>query len=141
MAKIIYHKGTDTYFGLDDDVVVIDLDLIPEPIDAEVMDSEGHEIAVYWGKPLRLNDMDNGNTMSFSPTALREEAEYHLTSGAYTEDDEDWKVLQWACSASDDELNEVAGYILNGDDIWTMWKSEFWEGIREGFDVAKREGK
>jgi|DEB0MinimDraft_10_1074344.scaffolds.fasta_scaffold280553_2 hypothetical protein len=26
MAKILYHIGTETYFGLDDDVVVIDLD-------------------------------------------------------------------------------------------------------------------
>lgn len=50
MAKIIYHRGTGTYFGLDDDVVVIDTDKVTENIDAELMDMEGDEIAVYWGK-------------------------------------------------------------------------------------------
>jgi hypothetical protein len=39
MAKIIYHLGTNTYFGLDDDVYVMDL--------------EGDEIAVYWGRRIK----------------------------------------------------------------------------------------
>lgn len=50
MAKIIYHLGTSTYFDLDDDVYVIDLDEMTEPFDAELMDEEGDEIAIYWGK-------------------------------------------------------------------------------------------
>ena len=50
MAKIIYHIGTGTYFGLDDDVVVIDTDEVTEDIDADLMEMEGDEIAVYWGK-------------------------------------------------------------------------------------------
>jgi hypothetical protein len=50
MAKIIYHLGTGTYFGLDDDVVVIDTEEVTEDIDAELMEMEGDEIAVYWGK-------------------------------------------------------------------------------------------
>ena len=50
MAKIIYHIGTGTYFGLDDDVVVIDTDEVTEDIDAELMEMEGDEIAVYWGR-------------------------------------------------------------------------------------------
>jgi len=50
MTKIIYHMGTGTYFGLDDDVFVIDTDEVTEDIDAELMEMEGDEIAVYWGK-------------------------------------------------------------------------------------------
>lgn len=50
MAKIIYHMGTGTYFGLDDDVFVIDLDEVTEITDAELWDTEGDEIAGYWGK-------------------------------------------------------------------------------------------
>lgn len=50
MAKIIYHLGTDTYFGLDDDVFVIDTEEVTEDIDWDVMEMEGDEIAVYWGK-------------------------------------------------------------------------------------------
>jgi hypothetical protein len=50
MAKIIYHIGTGTYFGFDDDVVVIDTDEVTENIDADLMEMEGDEIAVYWGR-------------------------------------------------------------------------------------------
>ena len=50
MAKIIYHVGTGTYFGLDDDVFVIDTDEVTEEITADLMEVEGDEIAVYWGK-------------------------------------------------------------------------------------------
>jgi predicted ThiF/HesA family dinucleotide-utilizing enzyme len=52
MNKLIYHMGTGTYFGMDDDVYVIDLDEVTEPIDAETMDNEGDEIAIYWGRRL-----------------------------------------------------------------------------------------
>jgi predicted ThiF/HesA family dinucleotide-utilizing enzyme len=60
MAKIIYHVGTGTYFGLDDDVVVIDTDEVAEPIDADLMEMEGDEIAVYWGKRI-TNIITEGN--------------------------------------------------------------------------------
>lgn len=50
MAKILYHLGTDTYFDLADDVYVIDLDEVTEPIDAEILDEEGSSIATYWGR-------------------------------------------------------------------------------------------
>jgi hypothetical protein len=50
MAKIIYHLGTGTYFGLDDDVVVIDTDELADDTDHELMDSHGAEIAVGFGK-------------------------------------------------------------------------------------------
>lgn len=52
MSKIIYHMGTKTYFDLDDDVVVIDIDEVPENIDDELMEMEGDKIAVYWGKSI-----------------------------------------------------------------------------------------
>jgi hypothetical protein len=54
-TKIIYHLGTDTYFSLDDDVVIIDTAEVNEYVDAELMDDEGHELAVYWGK--RITDI------------------------------------------------------------------------------------
>lgn len=50
MTKIIYHLGTGTYFGLDGDAYVIDTEVMSEPFTAELMDEEGDEIAVYWGK-------------------------------------------------------------------------------------------
>ena len=55
MAKIIYHMGTGTYFGLDDDVYVIDTDDMTEPLTDEMMDQEGDEIAIFWGK--RIQDI------------------------------------------------------------------------------------
>jgi hypothetical protein len=53
MAKIIYHLGTNTYFGLDDDVLVIDTEEVSEDIDWDVMDLEGDSIAVYWGRRIK----------------------------------------------------------------------------------------
>jgi hypothetical protein len=53
MSKIIYHLGTGTYFGLDDDVVVIDTEEVTEDIDADLMEMEGDEIAVYWGRRIK----------------------------------------------------------------------------------------
>jgi hypothetical protein len=53
MAKIIYHLGTNTYFGLDDDVLVIDTEEVSEDIDWDVMDLEGDEIAIYWGRRIK----------------------------------------------------------------------------------------
>jgi hypothetical protein len=54
MSQIIYHLGTGTYFGLDDDVVVIDTDEVSEyfvrPIEAELKGIYADEIADYWGK-------------------------------------------------------------------------------------------
>jgi hypothetical protein len=40
MSKLLYHTGTDTYFGLDDDVVVIDLDHCSEDDIADLYEQE-----------------------------------------------------------------------------------------------------
>ena len=50
MAKIIYHLGTGTYFGLDNDVVVIDTEEVSEDIDGYVMERFGNTIAKRFGK-------------------------------------------------------------------------------------------
>ena len=52
MSKIIYHLGTGTYFSVDDDVVVIDTDDVSVPIDADLMETEGYDIAWVIGKPI-----------------------------------------------------------------------------------------
>jgi hypothetical protein len=60
MAKIVYHLGTGTYFGLDDDVVIIDTDDVNEDIDSDLMDSYGDEIAVGFGKRI-IDIITEGN--------------------------------------------------------------------------------
>lgn len=52
MAKLLYHRGTGTYFDLHDDVFLIDTSKVAEPVTDELMDEEGDEIAVYYGKPV-----------------------------------------------------------------------------------------
>ena len=61
MPKLLYHRGTGTYFAMDDDVYVIDTDLAANPIDSslrpeiiddDLMDAEGEEVAIYWGERL-----------------------------------------------------------------------------------------
>lgn len=53
MAKIVYHMGTGTYFGLDDDVYIIDTDVVPEVLTADLMDEQGDEIALQWGQKVQ----------------------------------------------------------------------------------------
>jgi hypothetical protein len=50
MGKLIYHMGTGTYFDMDDDVYVIDMDEVAEPVDDMTMELEGDSIAAYWGR-------------------------------------------------------------------------------------------
>jgi hypothetical protein len=45
--------------------------------------------------------------------------------------------IDWALSASDDELNAVASYILNADEVWQNFTLNLVEGLREGYRRAK----
>lgn len=132
--KLIYHKGTGTYFGLDDSTVIIDLSAHRD-IDiynlADEMDTRGDQIAEQYGQQIRLadNDLTWGNSVSFSPTALRTEARELANSGAFNMlDGEDpaYTVCKWITDqATDADLAMVAEYALQTDHLWdtfqTLW--------------------
>lgn len=59
--KILYHYGTGTWFDLDDNVYLIDLDEIALDDDDELsdlLDEAGQEIALGFGKPLSIKEDD-----------------------------------------------------------------------------------
>lgn len=134
---MIFHAGTGTYFGLgDDDVYVIDPDKMTDEMNdelddtgempAEAIDSEA---CVSWEEFMKnMNDLTWSNCIAYSPTSIREELEETLSD---TYSGEEW--LAWAENASDDELNEVARYILSADDVWQNFTINLVEGLREGY--------
>lgn len=136
MTTYLVHAGTGTIINASDDVYVITLTEDENP-EWFYEDDEIADLAVTQGKRLSLNDMTHGNTVSYSPSSIREEIRESL-SEYYT--DEEW--LLWAEQASDDDLNEVAGYILSADDVWQNFSINLVEGLREGYRWSKeREGK
>lgn len=137
---IIYHAGTGTYFGLNDpDVYVIDLDKMTDDMTQELDDtgevpSEALDTsaATRWAEFIgQQNDLTWGNCIAYSPSAIREEIRESL-SWKY-EADRDKTVLEWALTASDDALNEVASYIIQSDHIWETYGIDLMDGLREGF--------
>ena len=79
-----------------------------------------------------LTDLTWGNTVAYSPSAIRTEVRESL-SEYYP--DEEW--IAWAENATDDELNEVASYILQQDDVWQNFTINLVEGLREGYRWSK----
>lgn len=129
--KYIYHSQTGTYFPIGEAVIV---DTDDRELDIYDLDNEfryrGPEIAEKIGRPIRLadNDLTFGNTMSFSPSALREEARALLDSGAITflaDEDPVAGLCKWMLAASDDQLNQVAEIALQADGLWDLFQ-ETW---------------
>lgn len=136
MATIIYHAGTGTYFDAGDDVFIIDTkDLGESEIEAlKDGDDSVLDFVVEDGRCSRYqhNDLTFGNTIAYSPSAIREEIRESLWE-SYSTNEDDRTVLEWAEKASDKELDEIASYILQGDHIWTTYVEDLIDGLREGF--------
>jgi hypothetical protein len=137
MTKLIYHPGTGTYFGMDDSIVVIDLDKHRTEIDIYDLDNEmnyrGAEIAEKCGEPLNVTDSDLNwsNVMSFSPSSIIEEAKDRLDSQAFHGED-DKRMLEWVLdSATSGHLADIATIALQHDDLWESWAIYLWDSVRE----------
>jgi hypothetical protein len=143
MTKLIVHIGTGTIIDADE-CVIVDTDKFDDHDDARITgddyfdDSVVVEIAERIGKPLNLTDLTYRNTVAFSPSALRSEAQELLSQGYYDADEDILKQLAWCAEvATDDELNQVAGYILNDDTLWGEYNTTVMDGIRQGFVWSK----
>lgn len=137
---MIFHAGTGTFFSLNDDsVYVIDEDKLTDEMNQEI--DETGEVpaeaidsgaAIRWAEFVgQQNDLTWGNCVAYSPSSIREEVRESLTR--YDSDD-DKVVLAWAGEvATDDDLNEIASYILQGDHIWDSFTTDLMDGLREGY--------
>ena len=143
MTKLIVHIGTGTIIDADECVIVDveklndhDTTLVNDGDDSDVV-----EIAERLGKPLNLTDLTYRNTVAFSPSSLRSEAEEALSQGFATDDD-DIAYLTWTLEvATDDELNSVADYILNDDAMWGEYNTTVMDGMRQGYRWSKENKK
>ena len=138
MTKLVVHIGTGTIIDADE-CVIVDVEKLDDHDTALVNDGDDSdvvEIAERLGKPLNLTDLTYRNTVAFSPSALRSEAEEQLGQGYATDDSIAY--LTWCAEvATDDELNEVAGYILNDDTLWGEYNTTVMDGMRQGFAWSK----
>ena len=123
--KLIYHAGSGTYFSAEDGVYVIESDDLIESSIADLVENRK-------AKPLQLTDLEWGNCIAYSPRAMREEIDEMMAF--VTVDDEDRPALEWALNnATDEQLNNVATYILDDDGMWISYRSNIIDGVREGF--------
>lgn len=81
------------------------------------------------------SDLTYSNSMSFSPTAIREDVSEIMDN--YDKDSEQYQAFKWALQASDNELNAVASFILSDDDLWNTYRSSLVNGLVEFVCQAK----
>ena len=143
MTKLIIHIGTGTIIDADE-CVIVDVDRLDDHDTALVNDGDDSdvvEIAGRLGKPLNLTDLSFRNTVAFSPSSLRSEAEEALSQGFATDDD-DIAYLTWTAEvATDEELSSVADYILNDDTLWNEYNTTVMDGMRQGYRWSKENKK
>lgn len=143
---MIFHAGTGTFFGLNDrDVYVIDTDKLTDEMNQEI-DETGEipdeaidsEAAVPFPEFVKSQgtDLTWGNCIAYSPSSIREEIRESLWE-IYADDEDDKAVLEWGKTATNDELNQVASYILSDHQIWGSFAEDIIEGLREGYRWSK----
>lgn len=136
MTRLIYHTGTGTYFDANDEVFIIDTKDLGESEVKALNDGDDSvlEFVVEDGRCSRFqyNDLTFGNTVAYSPSAIREEIRESLWE-SYSTNKDDKTVLEWAEKASNEELDEIASYILQGDHIWSSYTEDLIDGLREGY--------
>ena len=134
MSKYIVHPGTGTVIAVDECVIVTVPSEVTDSLSGDDYfdDERICELAEEIGKPINTTDLTWSNCVAYSPSSIREEVSESLSE--YYPDE---AFIDWALSASDDELNAVASYILNADEVWQNFTLNLVEGLREGYRRAK----
>lgn len=125
------------------DCVMIDTDIHLTEKEIESLDGNDFfedkiifDIAKQRGMRIPGNDLTWGNTIAFSPTALREEAEALINGGYFQHDEESLhlKAMEWVSEiATDADLEPIAGYILSNDNVWVFYKEALMDGIYDRY--------
>lgn len=141
--RYIVHIGTGTVIDADECVMVD----VPDDVIEEMTKHGGDdyfddqricELAEVNGEPINGTDLTWGNCMAFSPISLREEAGELLDSGAYDSEGNQREALEWCVNtATDAQLNGVASYILDDDDLWTTFRVSVLDGLLQGLSWSK----
>lgn len=145
MTKLIINSNDGTVVEIEGSMIV-DLDQLDseskmlwrEWLDTG-SDTCARDIAERVGKSLRsmlqncgYGDLKYGNTLSYSPQAIRDEIFYLKEYGW----DEEW--VEKAEHLTTEQLEMIASGILQGDYLWSVWREELIEALR-GFDYSSVE--
>ena len=137
MTRYIVHPGTGTIIDADDGVYLIDTETMTPHHTAIMLDADDNEIvelAQEIGRP--INDLSYTNSIAYSPASIREEVRESLR---YKMSDDDKEMLDWAeTTASADNLETIAQYILSSDSLWADYQEHLIDGLRWGFDSMKK---
>lgn len=139
MSKFIININDGTVVDLEGCVIIDDLDLddkgkeLWDEWNECGSDTVARELGEHAGKNLTrilgncgFGDLNYGNTMAFSPQALREEFEAKLDAGVWGDD----PYIQRALKFTDEEFDAFGSYILGNDYIWTVYGEEINSNIR-----------
>lgn len=135
MNRILIDMVTGTVLNYDDKVVIVDVDELGEHGNTLMdewnvtgSDDTIMQVGKFYGKPVVSHfQRELSACIAYTPDAIREEAGEMLGNGL--EGDH----LTWAHEqATDEQLYDVASYILNSDTTWTDYVSNIVEGITWG---------
>lgn len=118
MKTYIVHQGTGTIIDADECVVVKLSDAMLDTMSGDDYfdDTEVLRLAAVVGQPCVTNDLRYDNCVSFSPSAIRGELVGMIDDLEPTDPNRD--ALEWAFTASDEELMGIADWILSCDSFW-----------------------
>ena len=146
--KIWIDTNTGTWGALEG-LVVLEMDAL-NPAQTEVLvndwaDSEINALGLAVGAPILpmlevtgFGDLQYGNAVSYSPQALRDEAELLLE----IYDNSDKELFKWAYSeATNEQLSLVGSYVLQTDDAWLNYDTLVLEGLRWAYAEAQESSK
>ena len=91
-------------------------------------ETEAISVANRWGKNLfqvltlcGFGDLNYYNCLSLTPRALREEFGV-LSELTFSDNPQLGNITKWASELSDEELSDIAEFILQSDDLWDVWR-------------------
>ena len=135
--KYLVHAGTGTIIECGDDVFVLDtanlndleMLIVTEGDDTDIVDlakDKNDRLTNY------MNDLRWGNCIAYSPQAIREEVAEQIFEAYMNEDEQ--HIITWVLEeATDDQLNQIAQYILNDDSMWVSYTDDLVNGLRYGY--------
>jgi len=135
--KLIIDKTTGTVLNLEGCVIVEtdDLNDYDSHLLEEASDSELSDIGERCGISIEQIGRDTGWgdnkykwAVSYSPLSIKDETQMLVEGGVYTEEDKEWKALQWIqTEATKADLEDLSDWIMSGDSVWDGYKSNLIE--------------
>ena len=139
MTKFIVHAGTDTIIDASDDVYILDIEDITDEDRENLTGSDYFDdhyiIALAKERGNKLNpdtlEMTFGNTVSFAPSAIKEEAqESDQLKHVLGEE-----IISWLLSdAKAEDFAYIAGIALGDDEMWQGYNQTIASAIQTAYE-------